>query len=121
MLVASGCGVPGIAASRTMEQDRDRKMTVMTACFILRSKDAHRGAGCVGTGPAAALRVATAAYLIGVLAAVLSGILLKKTKPFSGNPAPFVMELPAYHAPSAANVLRSTWERGWGLSNGRER
>ena len=115
MLVASGCGVPGIMASRTMEQDRDRKMTVMTACFI------PCGAKMPIVGLVASALfggsawVATAAYLIGVLAVVLSGILLKKTKPFSGNPAPFVMELPAYHVPSAANVLRSTWERGWGF------
>ena len=113
MLVATGCGVPGIMASRTIEQDRDRKMTVMTTGFI----------PCGAKLPiismfAAALFgksawVAVSAYFIGVAAVVLSGIILKKTRIFAGDPAPFVMELPAYHAPSAINVLRATWERGW--------
>jgi ferrous iron transport protein B len=113
MLVASGCGVPGIMASRTIEQDRDRKMTIMTTCFIpCGAKMPIIGliSGALFGGSA---WVATAAYFIGVAAVVISGILLKKTKPFSGDPAPFVMELPAYHAPTARNILRATWERGW--------
>ena len=113
MLVASGCGVPGIMASRTIDQDRDRKMTIMTTCFIpcgakMPIVGLIAGALFGGSG-----LVATGAYFIGVGAVVVSGIILKKTKPFSGDPAPFVMELPAYHAPVASNVLRTTWERGW--------
>ncbi len=113
MLVASGCGVPGVMASRTIEQDRDRKMTIMTTCFIpcgakMPIVGLIAGALFGGSG-----LIATAAYFIGVAAVIVSGILLKKTKPFSGDPAPFVMELPAYHAPVASNVLRATWERGW--------
>ena len=113
MLVATGCGVPGIMASRTIEQDRDRKMTIMTTGFI------PCGAKMPIVGLIAAALfggsawVATAAYFIGVGAVILSGILLKKTKPFRGEPAPFVMELPAYHAPVAGNIFRATWERGW--------
>ena len=113
MLVASGCGVPGIMASRTIEQDRDRKMTIMTTGFIpCGAKMPIVGliAGALFSGSA---WVATAAYFIGVGAVIVSGILLKKTKAFAGDPAPFVMELPAYHAPVASNVLRATWERGW--------
>jgi len=113
MLVASGCGVPGIMASRTIEQDRDRKMTIMTTGFIpCGAKMPIVGliAGALFSGSA---WVATAAYFIGVGAVITSGILLKKTKAFAGDPAPFVMELPAYHAPVAGNVLRATWERGW--------
>ncbi|MCI6925806.1 MAG: ferrous iron transport protein B [Butyricicoccus porcorum] len=113
MLVASGCGVPGVMASRTIEQDRDRKMTIMTTCFIpCGAKMPIVGliSGAVFGGSA---WVATAAYFIGVAAVVVSGIILKKTKAFAGDPAPFVMELPAYHAPVASNVLRATWERGW--------
>lgn len=113
MLVASGCGVPGIMASRTIEQDRDRKMTIMTTCFIpCGAKMPIIGliSGALFGGSA---WVATAAYFIGVGAVVVSGIILKKTKGFSGDPAPFVMELPAYHAPAVGNVLRATWERGW--------
>ena len=113
MLVASGCGVPGIMASRTIEQDRDRKMTIMTTGFIpCGAKMPIVGliAGALFSGSA---WVATAAYFIGVGAVITSGILLKKTKAFAGDPAPFVMELPAYHAPVASNVLRATWERGW--------
>ena len=116
MLVASGCGVPGVMASRTIEQDRDRKMTIMTTCFIpcgakmpivamIAGGLFHR----TGFGP----WIATAAYFIGVAAVIVSGIILKKSKPFAGEPAPFVMELPAYHMPVANNVLRATWERGW--------
>ena len=113
MLVATGCGVPGIMASRTIEQDRDRKMTIMTTGFIpCGAKMPIIGlfAGAVFGGSAL---VAVSAFFIGIAAVVLSGIMLKKFKAFAGEPAPFVMELPAYHAPSASNVLRATWERGW--------
>lgn len=113
MLVASGCGVPGVMASRTIEQDRDRKMTIMTTCFIpCGAKMPIIGliAGALFGGSA---WIAVSAYFIGVAAIIVSGIILKKTKPFSGDPAPFVMELPAYHAPVASNVLRAMWERGW--------
>ena len=113
MLVATGCGVPGIMASRTIEQDRDRKMTIMTTGFIpCGAKMPIIGlfAGAVfGNSP----WVAVSAFFIGIFAVVLSGIMLKKCRAFAGEPAPFVMELPAYHAPSASNVLRATWERGW--------
>ncbi len=113
MLVATGCGVPGIMASRTIEQDRDRKMTIMTTGFIpCGAKMPIIGlfAGAVfGDSP----WVATSAFFIGIAAVVISGVMLKKFKAFAGEPAPFVMELPAYHAPSASNVLRATWERGW--------
>ncbi len=115
LLVASGCGVPGVMASRTIEQDRDRKMTVMTTCFIpCGAKMPIVGliAGALFGGSA---YIATAAYFIGVGAVIVSGIILKKTKAFAGNPAPFVMELPAYHMPVASNVLRTTWDRGWGF------
>ncbi len=113
MLVASGCGVPGIMASRTIEQDRDRKMTIMTTGFIpCGAKMPIVGliAGALFGGNA---WVATSAYFIGVAAVIISGIILKKTKAFAGDPAPFVMELPSYHAPVPSNVLRATWERGW--------
>ena len=113
MLVATGCGVPGIMASRTIEQDRDRKMTIMTTGFIpCGAKMPIIGlfAGAVFGGSAL---VAASAFFIGIAAVVISGIMLKKFKAFAGEPAPFVMELPAYHAPSAGNVLRATWERGW--------
>ncbi|MDE7223343.1 MAG: ferrous iron transporter B, partial [Acetatifactor sp.] len=113
MLIGSGCGVPGIMASRTIESDRDRKMTIMTTTFI----------PCGAKMPIIALIaaalfhnawwVAPSAYFIGVAAVICSGILLKKTKMFAGDPAPFVMELPAYHWPTVGNVLRSMWERGW--------
>ena len=113
MLVATGCGVPGIMASRTIEQDRDRKMTIMTTGFIpCGAKMPIIGlfAGAVfGDSP----WVATSAFFIGIAAVVISGVMLKKFKAFAGEPAPFVMELPAYHAPSMGNVLRATWERGW--------
>ena len=113
MLVATGCGVPGIMASRTIEQDRDRKMTVMTTGFIpcgakMPIIGLFAGALFGGSG-----WIATSAYFIGVAAVIVSGIILKKTKLFAGDPAPFVMELPAYHIPSAKNVFHSTWERGW--------
>ncbi len=113
MLIGSGCGVPGVMASRTIEQDRDRKMTIMTTCFVpcgakMPIIGLFAGAIFGGSG-----LVATSAYFIGVAAIIVSGIILKKTKPFAGEPAPFVMELPAYHVPSVGNVLRGTWERGW--------
>lgn len=113
MLIASGCGVPGIMASRTIEQDRDRKMTIMTTGFIVcgaKTPIVGMIAGALFGGSA---WIATSAYFIGVAAVVISGIILKKTKAFAGEPAPFVMELPAYHLPMAGNILRATWERGW--------
>lgn len=113
MLVATGCGVPGIMASRTIEQDRDRKMTIMTTGFIpCGAKMPIIGlfAGAVFGGSSL---VATSAFVIGIAAVIISGIILKKFKAFAGEPAPFVMELPAYHLPSPGNVLRATWERGW--------
>ena len=113
MLVATGCSVPGIMASRTIEQDRDRKMTILTTGFIpCGAKLPIIGlfAGAVfGNSP----WIATSFFFIGVAAVVISGIILKKTKAFAGEPAPFVMELPAYHLPTLSNVLRTTWERGW--------
>lgn len=115
MLVASGCGVPGIMASRTIEQDRDRKMTIMTTGFI----PCGAKMPIVGLIAGALFNnsswVATGAYLVGIGAVIISGIILKKTKAFAGDPAPFVMELPTYHSPVAGNVLRATWERGWGF------
>ena len=113
MLIGSGCGVPGVMASRTIENERDRRMTVMTTCFVpcgakMPIIGLFAGALFGGSG-----LVAVSAYFIGVAAIILSGIILKKTKAFAGDPAPFVMELPAYHVPSVGNVLRATWERGW--------
>ena len=113
MLIGSGCGVPGVMASRTIENERDRRMTIMTTCFIpcgakMPIIGLFAGAIFGGSG-----LVAVSAYFIGVAAIVISGILLKKTKGFAGDPAPFVMELPAYHTPAAGTVLRATWERGW--------
>ena len=113
MLISSGCGVPGVMASRTIEQDRDRKMTIMTTTFIPCGAKMPIIGLIAGALFGNAGWVATSAYFIGVAAVVVSGILLKKTKPFAGDPAPFVMELPAYHAPSVKNVLHSMWERGW--------
>ena len=113
LLVASGCGVPGIMASRTIEQDRDRKMTIMTTCFIPCGAKMPIVALIAGAIFGNAVWVATAAYFIGIAAVVISGIILKKTKVFAGDPAPFVMELPPYHLPVATNILRTTWERGW--------
>ncbi len=113
MLVATGCGVPGIMASRTIEQDRDRKMTVMTTGFIpcgAKMPIVGMIAGGLFGGNA---WIAVSAYFIGVMAVIVSGIMLKKTKAFAGDVAPFVMELPEYHAPVLANTLRATWERGW--------
>ena len=113
MLIATGCGVPGIMASRTIENDRDRKMTIMTTTFIPCSAKLPIIALIAGALFDGAWWVAPSAYFIGVFAIVVSGIMLKKTKMFSGDPAPFVMELPAYHWPTVGNVLRSMWERGW--------
>ncbi len=113
MLIASGCGVPGVMASRTIEQDRDRKMTIMTTCFIpCGAKMPIVGLIASALFGGSAL-VAVGAYFIGVGAVIISGIILKKTKLFAGDPSPFVMELPAYHAPTPKNILRGTWERGW--------
>ena len=113
MLIGSGCGVPGVMASRTIENERDRRMTIMTTTFVpcgakMPIVGLFAGALFGGSG-----LVAVSAYFIGIAAIILSGIILKKTKMFAGDPAPFVMELPAYHVPAAVNVLRATWERGW--------
>ena len=113
MLVATGCGVPGIMASRTIEQERDRRMTVMTTCFMPCGAKAPIIALFAGAVFGHSPLVAASAYFIGIASVILSGIMLKKFKVFAGDPAPFVMELPAYHVPSAGNVLRATWERGW--------
>ena len=113
MLIGTGCGVPGIMASRTIENERDRRMTIMTTTFIpcgAKVPFISMVAGALFGGSA---WVATSAYFIGMAAIIVSGIMLKKTKMFAGEPAPFVMELPAYHLPTVSNVLRSMWERGW--------
>ena len=113
MLIGVGCGVPGVMASRTIENERDRRMTIMTTTFIpCGAKVPFIGmiAGALFGGSA---WVSTSAYFIGMAAIIVSGIMLKKTKMFAGDPAPFVMELPAYHWPTLGNVLRSMWERGW--------
>ena len=113
MLVGTGCGVPGVMAARTIENERDRRMTIMTTCFIpCGAKMPIIGlfAGALFGGSSL---VAVSAYFIGFAAIIISGIILKKTKLFAGDPAPFVMELPAYHVPAWGNVLRATWERGW--------
>ena len=113
MLVGTGCGVPGVMASRTIENERDRRMTIMTTCFIPCGAKMPIIGLIAGALFGGAAWVATSAYFIGVAAIIISGIMLKKTKMFAGDPAPFVMELPAYHMPTAVNVLRSMWERGW--------
>ncbi len=113
MLIGSGCGVPGIMASRTIENDRDRKMTIMTTTFIPCGAKLPIIALVAGALFDGAWWVAPSAYFVGVAAIICSGIILKKTKMFAGDPAPFVMELPAYHWPTVGNVLRSMWERGW--------
>ena len=113
LLVATGCGVPGIMASRTIEQERDRRMTVMTTCFIPCSAKVPIISMIAGALFGGSPMIATASYLIGIAAVIVSGLILKKTKPFSGDSAPFVMELPSYHMPVAKNVLRTTGERGW--------
>lgn len=113
MLVGTGCGIPGIMASRTIENERDRRMTIMTTTFIPCGAKVPFIAMIAGAIFGGSAWVATSAYFIGMAAIILSGIMLKKTKMFSGDPAPFVMELPAYHLPTVKNVLRSMWERGW--------
>lgn len=113
MLIGSGCGVPGIMASRTIENERDRRMTIMTTTFIPCGAKLPIIALIATALFGGAWWVAPSAYFIGIAAIVISGIMLKKTKMFAGDPAPFVMELPAYHLPTVGNVLRSTWERGW--------
>ncbi len=113
MLIGTGCGVPGVMASRTIENDRDRKMTIMTTTFIPCGAKLPIIALIAGALFDDAPWVAPSAYFVGIAAIICSGIILKKTKMFAGDPAPFVMELPAYHIPTVGNVLRSTWERGW--------
>ena len=115
MLIGSGCGVPAVMASRTIEQERDRRMTIMTTCFVpcgakLPIIAMFAGAFFGGSGT-----IAFSAYVLGVLSIIISGIMLKKFKIFTGDPAPFVMELPSYHVPTAGNVFRSMWERGSSL------
>ncbi len=113
MLIGTGCGVPGVMASRTIENDRDRKMTIMTTTFIPCGAKLPIIALIAGALFDGASWVAPSAYFVGIAAIICSGIILKKTKMFAGDPAPFVMELPAYHWPTVGNVLRSMWERGW--------
>lgn len=113
MLIGSGCGVPGVMASRTIENDRDRKMTIMTTTFVPCGAKMPIVALIAGALFDGAWWVAPSAYFVGIAAIIFSGIILKKTKMFAGDPAPFVMELPAYHWPTVGNVLRSMWERGW--------
>ena len=113
MLIGSGCGIPGIMASRTIENERDRRMTIMTTTFIPCGAKVPFIAMIAGAIFGGSALVATSAYFIGMAAIIVSGIILKKTRMFSGDPAPFVMELPAYHLPTVGNVLRSMWERGW--------
>ena len=113
MLIGTGCGIPGIMASRTIENERDRRMTIMTTTFIPCGAKVPFIAMIAGAIFGGSAWVATSAYFIGMLAIITSGIMLKKTKMFAGDPAPFVMELPAYHLPTLKNVLRSMWERGW--------
>ena len=113
MLIGSGCGVPGVMASRTIENDRDRKMTIMTTTFVPCGAKLPIIALIAGALFGGAWWVAPSAYFVGIAAIICSGIILKKTKMFAGDPAPFVMELPAYHMPTVGNVLRSMWERGW--------
>ncbi|MCR4719154.1 MAG: ferrous iron transporter B [Firmicutes bacterium] len=113
MLIGTGCGIPGIMASRTIENERDRRMTIMTTTFIPCGAKVPFIAMIAGAIFGGSAWVATSAYFIGMAAIVISGVMLKKTRMFAGNPAPFVMELPAYHMPTLSNVLRSMWERGW--------
>ena len=113
MLIGAGCGIPGIMASRTIENERDRRMTIMTTTFIPCGAKVPFIAMVAGAIFGGAAWVATSAYFVGMAAIIISGIMLKKTKMFAGDPAPFVMELPAYHWPTVGNVLRSMWERGW--------
>jgi ferrous iron transport protein B len=113
MLIGSGCGVPGVMASRTIENERDRRMTIMTTTFIPCGAKLPIIALIAGAVFGGAAWVAPSAYFVGIAAIICSGIMLKKTKMFAGDPAPFVMELPAYHMPTVGTILRSTWERGW--------
>ena len=113
MLVATGCGIPGLMASRTIEQDRDRKLTLMTTTFMPCGAKLPIIAMFAGALFGGSTWVAVSAYFLGIFSVIISGIMLKKFKAFSGDPAPFVMELPSYHIPSVKNVLRATWERGW--------
>ena len=113
MLIGTGCGIPGVMASRTIENERDRRMTIMTTTFIPCGAKVPFIAMVAGAIFGGAAWVATSAYFVGMAAIIIPGIMLKKTKMFSGDPAPFVMELPAYHWPTVGNVLRSMWERGW--------
>ena len=113
MLIGTGCGVPGIMASRTIENERDRRMTIMTTTFIPCGAKVPFIAMIAGALFGGSAWVSTSAYFIGMAAIIISGIMLKKSKLFAGDPAPFVMELPAYHWPTLGNVLRSMWERGW--------
>ena len=113
MLIGTGCGIPGVMASRTIENERDRRMTIMTTTFIPCGAKVPFIAMVAGAIFGGSAWVATSAYFVGMAAIIISGIMLKKTKRFAGEPAPFVMELPAYHMPTAGNVLRSMWERGW--------
>lgn len=113
MLVGTGCGIPGVMASRTIENERDRRMTIMTTTFIPCGAKVPFIAMVAGAIFGGAAWVATSAYFVGMAAIIISGVMLKKTKMFAGNPSPFVMELPAYHMPTVGNVLRSMWERGW--------
>ena len=113
MLIGTGCGIPGVMASRTIENERDRRMTIMTTTFIPCGAKVPFISMVAGAIFGGAAWVATSAYFVGMAAIIISGIMLKKTKMFSGDPAPFVMELPAYHWPTLGNVLRSMWERGW--------
>ena len=113
MLIGTGCGIPGVMASRTIENERDRRMTIMTTTFIPCGAKVPFISMVAGAIFGGAAWVATSAYVVGMAAIIISGIMLKKTKMFAGDPAPFVMELPAYHWPTVGNVLRSMWERGW--------
>ena len=113
MLIGTGCGIPGVMASRTIENERDRRMTIMTTTFIPCGAKVPFISMVAGAIFGGAVWVATSAYFVGMAAIIISGIMLKKTKMFAGDPAPFVMELPAYHWPTVGNVLRSMWERGW--------
>ena len=113
MLIGTGCGIPGIMASRTIENERDRRMTIMTTTFIPCGAKVPFIAMVAGAIFGGSAWIATSAYFVGMASIIVSGIILKKTKPFAGEPAPFVMELPAYHMPTLGNVLRSMWERGW--------
>ena len=113
ILIGTGCGVPGIMASRTIENERDRRMTIMTTTFIPCGAKMPFIAMIAGAIFGGSAWVSTSAYFLGMACIIISGIMLKKTKMFAGDPAPFVMELPAYHLPTVGNVLRSMWERGW--------